>query len=171
MRNFSTAAVLAASLASSAPVFAADLPMPALAPTPMTISSGWHFEATIDGWAPSLWANVGVRQFPTVSVYADVYKILRHLYGIIPVSAVAYNDNFVVGADLFWSRIGVNGSFGQADGPLGGVNANLKLDETFLTLYSGVRLPIASPALNLYGIVGTRVINFERIAEFGRERR
>jgi len=133
--------------------------MPAPEPAPMTISSGWHFEATLDGWAPSLWSNIGVRRFPVASVYANVFTILRHLEGIVPLSAVAYNDNFVVGADLFWTRVGLNGSFGRANGPLGGVGVDLTVNQTFFTGYGGVRLPIASTSLSLYGIVGARLID------------
>jgi hypothetical protein len=159
MRKLSAAIVLAAGLGFTAPALAADLAPPAPVPAPMTISTGWHFEATIDGWAPDVWAGVGVGRFPVANVYANVFTLLRHLDGIVPVSAVAYNDNFVVGADLLWVRVGVNGKFGRADGPFGGVNADLTVNETLFTGYTGVRLPIASPALNLYGIVGARVIN------------
>ena len=132
-----------AGLALSAPAVAADLATPAPTPVPMTISSGWHFEATINGWAPNLWAGAGIGPFPVANVYANVFTILRHLDGIVPVSAVAYNENFVIGADLFWFRLGVNSKFGQADGPLGGVNASLTLNETLFTPYGGIRLPIA----------------------------
>jgi hypothetical protein len=159
MRKSIAAIVLALGLGASAPASAADLPMPTPQPTPMTISSGWHFEATIDGWAPSLWAGVGVGRFPVANVYANVFTILRHLEGIAPFSAAAYNENFVVGADLFWTRVGVSGNFKPGDGSLGGVNAALTLNETFFTAYGGVRLPIASPALNLYGIAGARIID------------
>lgn len=153
------AALLAAGLAFTVPAFAADLAPPAPAPVPMTVSSGWHFEATINGWAPNLWAGTGIGPFPVANTYANVFQILRHLDGIVPVSAVAYNENFVIGADLFWFRLGVNGKFGQSDGPLGGVNAGLTLNQTLFTPYVGVRLPIASPALNLYAIAGARLIN------------
>jgi hypothetical protein len=159
MRRVLAASILAAGVSLSAPALAADLPMPAPAPTPMTISSGWHFEATIDGWAPSVWAGVGIRQFPVANVYANVFTILRHLEGLVPVSAVAYNDTFVVGADIFWVRTAVNAKFGRADGPFGGVNADLTANETFFTGYAGLRVPIASPALNLYAIAGARFVN------------
>ena len=86
--------------------FAADLPTtkpaPETVPLP-ALSSTWHFEATIDGWAPSLSASLGVRNLPALPVYANIFQLLPHLEGYIPVSLVAYNDTFIVGADLLGS--------------------------------------------------------------------
>ena len=159
MRNLFGAAMFAASLALAAPAVAADLaqPAPAPVPAPMTISSGWHFEATLDGWAPSVWSGIGIGPLPISNVYANVFQLLRHLDGIVPLSAAAYNENFVIGGDLFWTRVGVTGKFGN--GPFGGVNADLTVNQTFFTGYGGVRLPITWPGLYLYGIAGARVIN------------
>ena len=77
---------------------AADLPTekPAPGPVPLpALPSSWHFEATIDGWAPSLNASLGVRNVPALPVYANIFQLLPHLEGYIPVSFVAYNDNFI----------------------------------------------------------------------------
>ena len=157
MYNCVRAVVLAIGLGASAPVLAADLtPPPAPSPTP--VSSGWHFEATVDGWAPSLSANMGVGRFPTASVQANVFQILQHLDGIFPASLVAYNETFVAGLDVFWVRLGgLNSTFGP--GTFGGVNAAATISEAIVTGYGGVRLPIASPNLSLYGIVGARYFN------------
>src|SRR5271167_277415 len=76
---------------------AADLPTekPALEPVPLpALPSTWHFAATIDGWAPSLSASLGVRNLPALPVYANIFQLLPHLEGYIPVSLVAYNENF-----------------------------------------------------------------------------
>ena len=108
MRKHAWAIVLGVGLATSAPVFAADLaPAATLAVAPDT----WHFEATLDGWAPSLSANLGVRNFPTSSVHADLFQILQHLEGIAPFTVVGYNDNFMVGANLFSVRLGLGSTF------------------------------------------------------------
>src|SRR5271157_3139083 len=99
----------AAALAAGAAT-AADLPTEKPAPEPVPLPglpSTWHFEATIDGWAPSLSASLGVRNLPALPVYANVFQLLPHIEGIVPVSFVAYNDTFIVGADLFWVRLGV----------------------------------------------------------------
>jgi hypothetical protein len=59
MNKSSRAALLAFGLAFSAPVLAADLPSikdaPLLAPAP----NDWRFEATLNGWMPSLMVNTG----------------------------------------------------------------------------------------------------------------
>ena len=154
MRKYAWAILLGVGLATSAPVFAADLaPAPTLAVAPDT----WHFEATLDGWAPSLSANLGVLNFPTSSVHADLFQILQHLEGIAPFTVVGYNDNFMVGANLFWVRLGLGSTFGP--GAFGGVNANATINQTILDVYGGVRLPIASPNLSIYGTLGARVFD------------
>jgi len=137
---------------------AADLPaenqVPALVPEP-ALPSTWHFEAAIDGWAPSLNASMGVRNLPALPVYANIFQLLPHLEGYIPASVVAYNDNFIVGASIFWVRLGVlkggEGAFSA--------NAGLTLNETFATAYGGVRIPTANPDWSVYGTLGARYFN------------
>jgi hypothetical protein len=149
---------IAVALAFSAPAFAADLlPTTKAPPAPAPAPQDWHFELTLDGWAPSLSANIGVLNLPTTSAEVGFFKILQHLEGIVPVSFVAYNNNFILGADLFWTRLGVTSSFGP--GTFGGIHANTTLNQTFATAYGGVALPIASPNLNVYGTVGVRFFN------------
>ena len=158
-----------ATLASAgASALAADLaPEPAPVPQP-TLPSTWHFEATIDGWAPSLNANVGVRALPTLTVAATIFQILPHLEGYIPLSAVAFNDTFIVGADVFWVRLGsLGGSFKPGDGSLGGVHADLTLNESFATGYGGVRIPTANPDWSVYGILGARYFNLNGTVTLG----
>jgi hypothetical protein len=165
MRGFSKAGLVALGLLWDAPTLAADLSNPDL-PTKKeilapTLPSTWHFEATLDGWAPNLSANTGLRTFPTLPVYANFFKLLEHLEGIIPVNAVAYNDNFILGATLFWVRLGhLNGNFAPGDGSLGGVNAGLTVNETIATAYGGVRIPTGAADWSLYGTLGVRVMNF-----------
>jgi len=143
---------------SAAPGFAADLPTEKPAPEPVplpALPSTWHFEATIDGWAPSLSASLGVRNLPALPVYANIFQLLPHIEGIVPVSVIAYNDNFIVGADLFWVRLGlVKGG----PGPFG-VNAGLTINETLATAYGGVRIPTANPDWSAYAILGARYFN------------
>src|SRR5271166_2031668 len=141
MRGLARAVLVAIGALSAAPAFAADLaPPPAPAPMPMPALSDWHFEATIDGWAPSLSASLGVRNLPAVPVYANIFQLLPHLEGLVPVSAVAYNDNFIVGLSLFWVRLGV---VKGGEGSFAGVNAGATLNQTFATAYGGVRIPTA----------------------------
>ena len=158
MRGLAKAIWVALAMLSASPVFAADLAPPS-APAPIpepALPSTWHFEATLDGWGPSLSANVGVRNLPALPVYADIFKLLPHLEGFVPVSFVAYNDNFIVGLNLFWVRLGLNGEFTREEGAFGGVNAGLKLSETFATAYGGVRIPTASPDWSVYATLGAR---------------
>src|SRR5271169_1676356 len=108
MREWARTIVVALGALATVPGLAADLaPASPPAPMPMPALSDWHFEATIDGWAPSLNVSLGVRNLPALPVYANIFQILPHLEGYIPVSLVAYNDNFIVGADLLWVRLGV----------------------------------------------------------------
>src|SRR5271157_800991 len=142
MRKYWGVLFLAAGLCA-APALAADLPTEKPAPAPIpepALPSTWHFEATLDGWAPSLNASMGVRNLPSLPVYANIFQILPHLEGIVPVSVVAYSDNFIVGADLFWVRLGIGGTFTVGEGAFGGVNAGLVLNETLATAYGGVRI-------------------------------
>src|SRR5271166_1385535 len=156
MKFVARAIFVAVGVASAAPAFAADLAQPpAPAPIPMPALSDWHFEATLDGWAPSLSASLGVRNLPAFPVYANVFQILPRLEGIVPVSVVAYNDNFIVGADLLWVRLGL---LKEGPGPFG-VNAGITLNETIATAYGGVRIPTANPDWRVYGILGARYFN------------
>ncbi|MDI9847117.1 hypothetical protein QM467_03460 [Rhodoblastus sp. 17X3] len=162
MRKFilSSAALLTAMLATSAPALAADLPSVKEAPAPVLapIPSGWRFEATVNGWAPSIISNVGVAGFPTSSVDVGFFKILSKLNGVVPLSLIARNDTFIAGVDLYWSALSAGASF---RGPaalttFGGVNANLHTAMTILTGFGGVRLPLQIANLNFYGIAGAR---------------
>ena len=105
--------------------------------------------------APSLNASMGVRNLPALPVFANIFQLLPRLEGYIPASVVAYSDNFIVGADLFWVRLGV---LKGGEGPFG-VNAGLTLNETFATGYGGVRIPTANPDWSVYGILGARYFN------------
>src|SRR5271165_228861 len=155
MRKYWGVLFLAVGLCAS-PAFAADLAQPpAPAPIPMPALSDWHYEATIDGWAPSLSASMGIRNLPALSVYANVFKLLPLIEGIVPVSFVAYNDNFIVGADLFWVRLGV---LKGGPGPFG-VNAGLTINETAATAFGGVRIPTENPDWRVYAILGARYFN------------
>jgi hypothetical protein len=164
-RGLSKTIFVAVGLIWAAPAVAADLSKPDL-PTKKEmvapeLPSTWHFDVTLDGWAPNMIANTGLRTFPVLPVSANFFQLLQHLEGILPVSAVAYNDNFIVGASVFWVRLGhLNGNFAPGDGSLGGVNAGLTINETIANAYGGVRIPTAAPDWSLYGTLGVRVINF-----------
>ncbi len=158
MRGAAKAIVVALGALAAFPVFAADLPTKKPAPAPIpepALPSSWHFEVAIDGWAPSLNASMGVRNLPALPVYANIFQLLPHLEGYIPASVVAYNDNFIVGASIFWVRLGVlkggEGAFSA--------NAGLTLNETFATAYGGVRIPTANPDWSVYGTLGARYFN------------
>jgi hypothetical protein len=153
MWGVAKAILVATGMLSAAAAKAADLAPPPI-PEP-TLPSTWHFEASIDGWAPSLYASLGVRSLPSLPVYANIFQILPHLEGYIPLSLVAYNDNFIVGADLLWVRLGL---IKGGPGPFG-ANAGVTINETAATAYGGVRIPTASPDWSVYGILGARYFN------------
>jgi hypothetical protein len=147
---------------ASAPVFAADLPSTKPAPVaPEPIPSGWRFEATVNGWAPSLIANVGIRNLPTASANVGFFTLLRHLNGVAPLTVTATKDNFLFGVDLYWTAVSAGANF-RREGPFsqfGGVSASMRLDETVLTGFAGMRLPVFSPDLSLFAIAGARYFN------------
>ena len=168
MRKLAFAASALLALASQAA--AADLPSRkdeptlVLAPAP----SDWRFEATINGWTPSLLVNTGVGRLPTASASIGFFTLLKHLYGNVPVSFVARNDNFITGLDLYWVRLGANAHFNVLPGsPFGGVNAGLTLGETILTGFGGVKLPVGPSNLNLYAILGVRYFNLNESLGLG----
>jgi hypothetical protein len=154
----SGSAVLALYAMSSACALAGDLPSlkdaPVLAP-----ANPWRLEFTLNGWAPSIISNVGVRNLPTSSEDVGFFKLLQHLKYVVPLSAVARNDDFIGGLDLFATGLTVGASFrGQPVGPgqFGGVDADLHLQQTVLTGFAGARLPVPVSNLSVFGIVGAR---------------
>lgn len=158
------AAIFALGVMSASAVLAADLPSlkDAPAPAPAPVSSGWVFEATLDGWAPSMIANVGVRRLPTVSADVGFFTILRHLNGVAPLTFTAKNDNFILGVDLFWSAMSVGAHVPASNtilGPYGGLGANMRMGETILTGFGGVRLPTPGTDLSIYAIAGVRFVD------------
>lgn len=159
MTNIGRAALVAAGMAFGAHAFAADLPTkkpaPGLAPVPI-LPSTWHFDLIGYGWATSLAGNTGVGPFPTSSFFANFDDILRHFDGAFMGAAVARNDTFIGGLDFIWSRLGVGSTFKDPSSPLFGVGANIKLTETVVTAFGGVRIPIGPPNLQLYGTLGAR---------------
>jgi hypothetical protein len=157
-------AILVLGVMSTSTVLAADLPSlkdaPASALAP--IASGWVFEATIDGWAPSLIANVGVRNLPSVSSNVGFFTLLRHLNGVAPLTLTATNENFILGVDLFWSAVSVGAHIPASNtalGPYGGLGASLRLSQAFLTGFAGVRLPVQASSLSVYGVAGVRLVD------------
>jgi hypothetical protein len=154
-----SAAAFVVSLTVAGQAIAADLPSykdaPVLAPAP-----DWRFEATINGWTPSLLVNTGIGRLPAASGDIGFWTLLDHLYANIPVAFTARNDNFIASLDLYWVRVGTNTHFKVLPGsPFDGVNAGLTMGQTILTGYGGVRIPFGSPNFSLYGIVGFRYSN------------
>src|SRR5208282_4797960 len=85
MRGVVKAILVAGGLLSAASAFAADLPTKKEAPAPIpepVLPSTWHFEATLDGWAPSLNASMGVRNLPAgfVRVTAGRQRVAQHAH-------------------------------------------------------------------------------------------
>ncbi len=156
-------ALLAGFGASTA--FAADLLPTHKAPPPPPPVDDWHFSITLDGWMPSVATHVGILNLPTATSHIGFFDLLRHLDGIVPLSVEAHNRQFIIGADLFWSRLGTSASFGP--GTFGGVNASATLNQTFATAYGGLALPLGVPNLSVYGIVGARYFNVNTTINLG----
>jgi hypothetical protein len=152
---------IAAGVALATPAFASDLPTkkPAPAPTPVPAPSDWHFDLTLYGWALNLTGNAGVGPFPTTPVFASFGDILRHLDGVAMGSIVARNNTFIVGLDVIWARLGTDVTYRNLSSPLFGTTADLNLNLAVVTGFGGLKIPVGSPNLDLYGIVGVRDIN------------
>lgn len=153
------AALVAAGLASTAPVLAADLPTKKPAPAPIPLpapAAAWHFEMTGYLWASSLAGNAGIASYPTLPFYADFRKILEHFDGALMGAAVARSDTFIVGVDFIWSRLNGSETFNSPESSLYGTQASLKLTEVVATGFGGIRIPIGRPNLALYAVGGAR---------------
>jgi hypothetical protein len=163
-----SAAALAASVMIAGQAVAADLHAYKDAPAPLAPAPDWRFEATINGWAPSLLVNTGYGRLPSASGDIGFWTLLDHLYANIPVSFTARNDNFIGGLDLYWVRLGANAHFNVAPGdPFTGVNVSLTLGETILTGFGGAKIPFGSPNFSLFGIVGVRYVNLNETFGLG----
>ncbi len=148
---------LAATLAASA-AMAADLPTkkPAPAPVPVVLASPWRIELTGYGWASSIAGSSGFGGLPTLPYYASFGKVLEHLNGALMGSVLARNGTYILGLDMFWSRIGGSGTINVSRLPANALGADLNLTEGFATAFGGLRIPIGPPNLELYGTVGAR---------------
>ena len=171
MRKFMAggAAAVFLGILSTAQGLAADLPSIKEAPVVPPVSSGWRFEATLNGWAPSSIANVGIRKLPTFDSNVGFFTLLRHLNGVAPVAVTAKSENFILGLDLFWSAASAGAHVRASEtalAPYGGLNAHMRLGETLLTGFAGMRLPIPMTNLTAYGIAGARFTNVNLTLDF-----
>ncbi|WP_413991270.1 hypothetical protein ACMDCR_03945 [Labrys okinawensis] len=159
-------AVLCSGLCVAGPVWAADLAVSQSEPPPPPIvpQLGWQFQATAYGWASALKGDAGVGRLPTASLDASFGDILKNLKGAFMGAFIARNDTFIFGADLIWTRIGVDGRFKVGgNGPFAalrsGTSVSFQQDQTIATAFAGYRIPIGPPNLSLYGTVGVRYQN------------
>jgi hypothetical protein len=78
---------------------------------------------------------------------------------VVMASAIARNDTFIGGVDLIWARVGSSLTYKNPSSVLFGTQADIKLTPTIATAFGGVRIPIGSPNLQLYGTIGARYFN------------
>lgn len=123
-------------------------------------SAPWTYEATLYGWGTGLSGDFGVGQFPSTSANLGLADILRHLNGVFMGALTARNDTYILGADLVWTKLSANKTYGLTNPPaFSGLNANLGVSEAIGTAFAGYRIPINSPNLALYGTLGVRVFD------------
>ena len=159
MRKMASAIFVASGVASIASAFAADLPTekPPPAPIPQpALPSTWRYDITLYGWASSILGNSGLGSFPTLPFYASFLTLLEHLQGGLMGAVVARNDQFILGLDAIWSKIGGGGTIKDLNNPLFGGRTDLTLTSGIVTAFGGVRIPVGPPNLELYGTVGAR---------------
>ena len=157
MRTYAAFVVAAALGATSA--VAADLPTKKQPPEPLVaapLPSSWHYEFTGYFWGSSVAGSTGFGTLPSLPYYASFPTLIQHFQGGIMSSFVARNDTFIGGIDLIWSRIGGSATLSNPDNVLFGGKTSLTLNESAITAFGGVRLPIGVPNLDLYGTVGLR---------------
>ncbi len=143
----------------AAPAVAADLPTKKPAPEPLVappLPSTWRFEITGYGWATSIAGSTGFGTLPTLPYYASFDKVLEHFQGAFMGSIVARNDTFIGGIDFIWARIGGASTLSNPDSALYGGKTSLTLNESAITAFGGLRVPLGVPNLDLYGTVGAR---------------
>jgi hypothetical protein len=143
----------------AAPAAAADLPTKKPPPEPLVappLPSSWHFEITGYGWATSIAGSTGFGTLPTLPYYASFGKVLEHFQGAFMGSIVARNDTFIGGIDFIWARIGGSSILSNPNNALYGGKTSLTLNESAITAFGGLRVPLGVPNLDLYGTVGAR---------------
>ena len=158
MLKYSGALILAAAL-GAAPAVAADLPTKKPPPEPLVappLPSTWRFEITGYGWGTSIAGSTGFGSLPTLPYYASFGKVLEHFQGAFMGSVVARNDMFIGGIDFIWARIGGSSTLSNPDNALYGGKTSLTLNESAITAFGGLRVPLGVPNLDLYGTVGAR---------------
>ena len=104
----------------------------------------------------SIAGSTGFGSLPTLPYYASFGKVLEHFQGAFMGSVVARNDTFIGGIDFIWARIGGSGTLSNPDNALYGGKTSLTLNESVITAFGGVRVPLGVPNLDLYGTVGAR---------------
>ena len=159
MRKVASAILVASGIASATPALAADLPTEKPPPAPIpepALPSTWRYDITLYGWATSILGNSGLGSFPTLPFYASFLTLLEHLQGGLMGAVVARNDQFILGLDAMWSKIGGGGTIKDLNNPLFGGRTDLALTSGIVTAFGGVRIPVGPPNLELYGTVGAR---------------
>ena len=157
-----TRAVLTAvGMLTAATASATDLPTKKETPAPIpepVLPSTWRFEITGYGWGAGLTGNAGIGGFPTVPFYASLRTVLEHLEGVLMGSIIARNGTFIGGLDLIWTRLEESVTLDNPSSPVHGAEADIKLGETIVTGFGGVRIPVGPPNLELYGTLGARYL-------------
>ncbi len=158
-RGFLGAIGVSLGVIAGASAMAADLPTkkpaaPAVEPAPV-VPSRWQVNITLYGWIGSLAGNAGARQFPTAPFHAGFGALLEHVQGAFSGAAVVRNDTFIAGLDVIWADLGTSLNF-PATSALSGAGGNLRLDTALISAFGGLRIPLGSPNLALYGTVGAR---------------
>src|SRR4051812_4001773 len=106
MSKFLSIMCLALGLSCSVPANAADLSTrPAPSAPPVLSPSAWQFRATLYGWATGINGDIGVGRLPPANVDLPFNEIFDHLTGAFMGNFVASNGQFLLGADLVWSRL------------------------------------------------------------------
>ena len=157
MSRFFKAGVAALGMIAAGGATAADLPTKK--PAPVLQPSPWRFEITGYGWGTSLAGAAGFGTLPTTPYYASFGKVIEHFQAGVMGAAVARNGTFIFGLDGIWSKIGGDGTVKVKRLPAGAAGVDLTLTEGVVTGFTGVRIPVGPPNLELYGTVGARYVN------------
>ncbi|WP_244598605.1 hypothetical protein [Rhizobium tubonense] len=136
------------SLASSAPVLAADLVAPS---QQAPLIDGWKYQASIYAWATALNGDVGIRGLPPAHVNLSAWDAIEHLDGAFAGSLMANDGTWLLFADFLYAKVKADYDFKRSSG-----TADFDQEQILFTALVGRRIPLPDQNLQLYGTIGLR---------------
>lgn len=140
LKSLGVAGMLAALAAPGAATsgFAADVAAPAYKAPP--VEEGWSFQATGYAWASGVTGDMSVRYLPPVHTNVTAWDALQDLDGAVMGSLLAKKGDWMFMADLIWTQISDDATFGRNDARVGFTQTQITASGLV-----GYRLPLGLP--------------------------